>query len=1147
MFHHTDETLRCLPELIPGPAFMLSPEGLCAGCNGNARDAVFGANDEHLPGLNLFDATHSDDREALRRAVAEALQRSNEAACKTRILHRGRMEYLWYSINMKNIATGSRPALLVVCQEITCYKRLEESLHASEARFRRLFDGHSTVMLVIDAESKTIIDANRAAARFYGWPVEELREMRLDQLAVTSPEILEREIAQIRKLGQKTVSARHRSAEGVIHDVEASTSLVEIEGNEVFYCIVNDVTERKRIEKELQCSKSQLDFALQKSHIGWWSLNLEDGSAFRTLEHARIFGYDSTDRAWSLQQFLNHVVDEERDRVSAIIENSSGSKNGWHFECRIRRNDGEQRWIMAIGGFPHDDDHGSKLLSGIVMDISERKFAELELRDSRIKFDLALKAAHAGIWEMNIETGKADWSKEIIRLLGLEEQAEAPSFDLWIQAIHPDDRQMIADSVTQAVQEQKESDIEYRVCWPDGSVHWLMSRGQPVRNGNGKLTGFTGTVIDITERRELLESVRQSEANYRSLFENMPNGFAYCQLLYDEQGIAEDFMFLEVNQRFEELIPFKEVAGKRATQLIPEIRTTDNELFIISERIVKSAEPEHFDYFMNALQEWFSFSIYSPKGDFFIVIFDVITQRKQIEQSLRESEHKFRTITEQISEIVFVTDFTGIVRYISPSIEKTAGYRPEEVVGHSFFNFLADDEIQRAQHKISDAIARRLDSEIFELKYKNNNGSDLYGEVGVRYFQEGDGSDFSGMIGVIRDISRRKKAEEEKKRLELKLQKAERLETIGRLAGGIAHDFNNLLSPILGHAELGMIAAAEEGYDPEYYTAIVQAAERAGQLVSQILTFSKAHDSQPTPVRIQSIIEEALQLLRPSIPANIRIEHTLDDGCRNILIDPSKLHQIIVNLCTNAWQAIDKSCGVITIELREVTPDKALMKKLPALTARPYAELSISDNGVGMDKATIEHIFEPFFTTKAANKGSGLGLSVVHSVVSGYNGEVVVDSQPGVHTTFRIYLPVIKQAAEQKKPVSTPQQGKGKILLVDDEQVILNVVTTMLTKQGFEICAMKNPREAIELFRQEPGRFDLVITDLTMPELSGLELSEGLKNASPRTPIILMTGFGKNIDDAGSVNEYGIRKILKKPVRLADLVSAINETIANSR
>ncbi|NTW53259.1 MAG: PAS domain S-box protein [Chlorobaculum sp.] len=1144
MLHPTDEQLHSLTGMIPGPAFTLDPDGLVTGWNRNARIAIFGAESESISGENLIDDVHDDDRDEFRSAIKAALDGDSEASCEARILHRGRMKYLWHAVALKKIVTAGKPSLLSTAQEITKCKQLEESLQISEAKFKRLFDGHSVIMLVIDARTKAIIDANHAASSFYGWSLEELRSMRLDQLAAISPQSLEEEITLIKKFKQKIVSVRHKRADGSVRDVEASTTLIEINGDEVFYCIINDVTERLRVEKELRISKSQLDFALEKSHIGWWSMKLKEGKLLRTLELAKIFGYDSTLSAWTYKRFLEHVIPDDRQLVYSIVRVTRDNKSEWHFECRIRRTDGAVRWILVAGGFQKDMTGDEHRMSGIVMDISERKKAEIELRENRKRFDLALEAARAGVWEMNIETGKAFWSNEIERLLGMAQQKQRPTFELWMKAIHPDDRQMVIETISQTNKAAIESNMEFRVCWPDGTIRWLMSRGQPVYNESGKWTGYIGTMIDTTERRELIESIRQTELEYRTLFENMPNGLAYCKVLYDKDGTVEDYVYIEVNRKFEELLSLKEVIGKRATEVIPEIRTTDREIFRVADRVVKNGQPEYFDYFLNALQEWFSFLVYSPKRDYFIVIFDIITKRKHIEQSLRDSEHKFRTITEQITEIVFVTDFSGIVRYISPAIYKTAGYRPEEVVGHSFFDFLAGDEIELAKQKVEEAISRRLDSEVFELKYRKNDGSELYGEVGVRYFQEGDGNDFSGMIGVIRDISRRKKAEEEKKRLELQFQKSERLETIGRLAGGIAHDFNNLLAPILGYAELGMMKAAEEGYDPEYYSEIIQASERAKHLIAQILSFSKSHEIAPKVVRIQLIVEEALRLLRSSIPANVTIEKHLDESCGNILIDPSKLHQMIVNLCTNAWQAIDKKNGLVTISLRQVKPGKALLKKLPGLAAQSYAELSISDNGIGMSPETIERIFEPFFTTKGPEKGTGLGLSVVHGIVSGYKGEVLVESEPGKFTTFRIYLPVIEESDDQMSLRAAPERGKGSILFVDDEQIILNMISTMLTKQGFEVCAIKNPREAIELFRQNPERFDLVITDLTMPDLSGLELSAELKKVNPRIQIILMTGFGKNIEDARTLNDYGISKILKKPVRLVDLVAAIKTVIA---
>lgn len=1017
-----------------------------------------------------------------------------------------------------------------------------QSLIVDEPLFSRLFRDHAHVMLIIDAASHAIIDANDAAVRFYGVTPEQLRSMRFEELTRNSSRMLDAAITEIRSSGSHAFQDRHTRVDGNIRDVEISASLIALADKEVLYCIIGDISERKRIEKALQISRSQLDFALIKSHIGWWTMRLDDKSSSKTLYDAKIFGNYSSIPEWSYKGFLDQVIPEDRPRVDNIIRKAIRKQGSWRFECRVRHPNEKERWVMIIGGFQHDEDGSQKRISGIIMDISERKRSEIELKKSKTRFDLALKAAHAGVWEWDLKSEKHIWSDDILLLHGIGQECAKPSFELWANAIYPDDRVTTLDSISISIQQETEVNIEYRVLHPDGSIHWLMTRGQPVYDTNGFLIRYLGTVIDITERRQLLESVRQSEADYRTLFENIPNGCAYCQMI-DEGDNGPNFVFLNVNERFQILTHLRNVIGKRVTDIIPGIRRMDKDLFRIFEKLASNGKTEHFEYYFEALGEWFSVSAYCTKDNYFIVLFDVITKRKQIEQSLRESEHKFRTITEQISEIVFVTEQTGIVSYISPSIEKIAGYRPDEVISHSFYEFLAADEIEKAQIKISNALANHLSSEVFELKYMKKDGAVIYGEVSVRYYHEEKNKAFVGLIGVIRDISQRKKDEATKKQLELQLQRSERHETIGRLAGGIAHEFNNLLSPILGYAELGMVKAAEEGVNSDYYAAILQAAERAKHLTSSVLTFSKVHESAPSVIKVQSIIDEALKLLRPSIPSNIRFEQEIDPTCRNILIDPSRLHQVIVNLCTNAYQAIDKSNGIISISLSEIIPDKALLKKLPELKPKCYVRLSIGDNGIGMNESTIQHIFEPFFTTKAHDKGCGLGLSVVHSIITSYNGTITVESLPGTSTTFHIYLPINEQSIDQKRTEPIRVYGNGTILCIDDEQVILNMITTMLTKIGFEVSARNSPLAALELFRQNPSGFDAVITDLTMPELSGLELATEIKKTEPDIPIILLTGYGKELDNANTIARHGICKILKKPVRLAELVSTINEVI----
>ncbi|NTV01343.1 MAG: PAS domain S-box protein [Chlorobiaceae bacterium] len=410
-------------------------------------------------------------------------------------------------------------------------------------------------------------------------------------------------------------------------------------------------------------------------------------------------------------------------------------------------------------------------------------------------------------------------------------------------------------------------------------------------------------------------------------------------------------------------------------------------------------------------------------------------------------------------------------------------------------------------------------------------------------FREADGT-ISRYLGIVVDITDKKQEEEKKQLLETQLRQAQRLETIGTLAGGIAHDFNNILTPILGYSEMGLLTFAGDDTGQEYFHEIMLAADRARNLVSQILAFSKAQEITPSVVSVPAVINEALKLLRPSIPASITIDKKIDPECGNILADPSQIHQVVVNLCTNAYQAMGDAPGTIRIALEEVVPDEELLKSLPEPRADKYVQLSIADTGIGMDKATMDRIFEPFFTTKSPQKGTGLGLSVVHGIISGYNGMISVNSTPAQGTAFRIYLPVIDGHAEQDESEPPLATGNASIMFVDDEPASTRMISIMLTKLGFSIRAFNSPREALDCFRRDPSGFDLVITDLTMPVMNGVDLAAEIHDTKPDLPIILMTGYGRNLENIRCANWHGIRRFLKKPVKMGELSSIINEVIA---
>ena len=525
-----------------------------------------------------------------------------------------------------------------------------------------------------------------------------------------------------------------------------------------------------------------------------------------------------------------------------------------------------------------------------------------------------------------------------------------------------------------------------------------------------------------------------------------------------------------------------------------------------------------------------------------------LTELKKAESALRSSEvqkrivEDFKSLIDNIPGAVYQTNDEGKTTVFS-MISDMPDYTKKEFE-HELFetgmiihpedrDAVAASNLKQRSAKTSQALIYRIMMKNGSVKWLEDRNTSVFSAEGI----------FTGIDGILFDVTERIMVQEEKQQLESNLRRTQRLESIGTLAGGIAHDFNNILTPILGYAELGVLSETTDELQQGYFSEIIKAAERAKHLVAQILTFSMAQESTPEIINVHEIVDEALKLLRPSIPSTIAIKKDLDKSCRTILADPSQIHQVIINLCINAFQAMEKSGGLLTITLKEITTDARLQKLLPKLHEECYVKLSISDTGTGISESAMERIFEPFFTTKSVDEGSGLGLSVVHGIISSFNGEITVDSLSEKGTTFNIYLPVVDKQIVTAPVTTSCKKGYGNILFVDDESTILKMMTMMISKLGFNIKATSSPLEALELFRKKPDHFNLLITDLTMPEMTGVELAKEIKKISPHLPVILMTGYEKDIEHTIPLCDYGICKFLKKPVKLVELAATINDVI----
>ena len=648
-----------------------------------------------------------------------------------------------------------------------------------------------------------------------------------------------------------------------------------------------------------------------------------------------------------------------------------------------------------------------------------------------------------------------------------------------------------------------------------------------------------GTLLDVTDRQEAEAALRESEARYRLLIQTAPEAIVVMDL---EQGRFVDYnhqaeLFFEAPpdqlNRYGpmDLSPEFQPDGSRSAELVKAYldRTVAGETptFEWTHRSLSGRELP-CEIRLVRLPAHGRTLVRGSLTD--------ITERRRTAEALARSQEDYRQLFEQANDAIFLCSADGRLVDVNRHAVSISGFTREELLAMSAVDVIAPEDHDYLRQCLGELTRQGMRFSTYRFRRKD--GSIFYGETSTKLLPDGR------LLAMVRDSTERRQAEEQRRKLEEELRQAQKLQAIGTLAGGIAHDFNNILAAILGNAQLLKVQLSPEHEGQRRVSQILIASNRARDLVQQILMFSRQREQERRVLDLAGIVSEAIRLIEVTLPPEVRLELAIARDLPTVLADPTQIHQVVVNLCTNAQHAMRDHGGLLQVTLAVVSLPEQASDSKPSLPAGRYVCLRVADNGHGMDRATLQRIYEPFFTTKGVGDGTGLGLAVVHGIVESHHGAIAVTSHPGQGTTFRLFFPVHEnQPAPPAKSAALATLGRNQhIIFVDDETAIAEVAKVMLPRLGYRASVFNQPRAALDFLRENSADVDLLMSDFSMPDMNGVDLIRAATEIKPDLPAVLITGYGHPIDSRAAIG-LNIRETVNKPFTMENLGSAIQNAL----
>ncbi len=1101
---------------------------------------------------------------------------------------------LWFEnvISWDRTDDGKIIGIQGVSREITDRLLAYQALRESEEKFRLAFYTSPDSINLNRLEDGMYLDINQGFTEILGYTRDEVLGKTSLQLNIWKhPEDRNRLVQGLKAGGYvENLEAEFVGKNGRIRYGLMSARILSLGNETVILSITRDITERKYAENEIRQNAENLRAIFDASPSAVALVDNEVRVEMMNRKGATLVGKDRKNLSGELCGDVLNCLNS--------FHGSGCGKNPECPDCPLRtrvlstfetgephiEEEGQMTFllngketvmdILVSTSLLEIDGDGKVILS--MTDISKQKQIEKSLTQSEQRFQLAMDAAKDGIYDWDLETRDIYYSPGWKRMLGYEPDEIPNHFSVWEKLTLPEDVESSWKMMRELIEGKRDRfEKEFKMRHKKG--HWvdILSRANLYRNKDEKSARVVGTHVDISDLKKAIAAKNKSDERFRGIVESTADWIwevdAQGRYTYCSESVKDILGYLP-----------QEITGKTLFDFMdPGIVHCHREAF---RRLIEDKgeirDFENWNIHKDGRKICLltnGVPILGDSGELtgFRGVDRDITERKQNEERLMESEAVHKELFDNSPIPLFIEDHSETVALfgklkkahpaedmksyltanpdmamlLASTVKIVKGNRaaaqmckvgsPEEL-DKTLASALKQDDILPFINQILDFTNGRdgYQGEARRLDHEGNVMDVLLRKAVINREKNG----FSKIIVSVTDVTSLHRFHREKELMEARLQQAQKMESIGSLAGGIAHDFNNILFPIVGLAEMLMEDLPVQSPERVNAREILQAGKRGADLVKQILAFSRRQEHKMIHTRVQQVLKEVVKLVRSTIPANIKIHQDLQHDCGLILADATQIHQIGMNLITNAYHAVEDISGEITVKVKEVILDTAATVDL-SISAGKYALLSVSDNGVGIPIENLNKIFDPYFTTKEMGKGTGLGLAVVYGIVKEHKGDIRVYSEVGKGTRVEVYLPLMAVPVfEYHTEDVLSGRGTERVLLVDDEPPIVSLEKQVLERLGYTVGTRTDSTEAWEAFKSNPDGYDLVITDMSMPSMTGEQLAQNIFNVRPDIPIIICTGFSDRINER-KAKEMGIKGFLMKPVIKSDLLREVRRVL----